>query len=343
MATTHTNKEFLVSVCLVTYNQEQFIEKVIQGALMQETSFPFEIVIGEDHSSDGTLKICEDYQKQFPDKIRLLPSSINLGLKENFLRTFRACKGKYIAYLEGDDYWITQDKLQKQVTILEKDQDVSLVHTNFKLWNVAKNQITDHVISFQGICIREKNIGIDNIIAEFEGNFRGVKTSTCCYRKVLLESILKEDEWAFRNEAFPTQDFQLFLEMSMKGKFYFIDEDTTMIGLHDSLSAAQDETRRTKYSYGFYEIGIYYIKKYHLPAKTIQIWVRRELHYFLNIGFKNKDRQLVDSVVEKANSVNYALPFRQYLLYKGTHSSFFHGLIYPFWKFLKNRRNNYDL
>ncbi|MCV4697829.1 glycosyltransferase, partial [Escherichia coli] len=73
---------------------------------MQETDFPFELVIGEDCSTDNTRKICEDYARRFPDKIRLLARERNLGMCSNFVETILACRGDFIAFCDGDDYWI---------------------------------------------------------------------------------------------------------------------------------------------------------------------------------------------------------------------------------------------
>jgi len=337
--TTETN-DILLSVCLVTYNHEFFIEKVIDNVINQVTSFTFELVIGEDCSTDKTREICERYQEKHPDIIRLLPSEKNLGLKENFLRTFGECKGKYIAYLEGDDYWLSTDKLQKQVDILEADTSVSMVHTNCKVWDVLNNKIWDRWTPTEGVCIREENSGITSIIAEFEGNFRQIKTSSCCYRSSLLKEILNEDEFAFKNLEFPTQDFQLFLEMSMKGKFAFIPEEMTMIALHNSLSAAIDEQKQIDYRLGFYKIGIYYIQKYNLPQNAIQIWIRKQLNFLLNKAFKNRDKTLVRIVKENADLVDYKMPITQNLLIKGTNSILLRMFIYPFWLLLNKKRKS---
>ena len=109
----------MVSVLMITYNHEPFIAQAIESVLAQQTSFPIELVIGEDHSQDRTLEIALDFQSRHPDRIRVLTSETNLGAQRNFGRTFEACRGKYIALLEGDDYWTAPDKLQKQVDFLE--------------------------------------------------------------------------------------------------------------------------------------------------------------------------------------------------------------------------------
>lgn len=308
--------EPLVSVCLVTYNQESFIRKVLEGAVSQKTTFPFEIVIGEDCSSDNTRAICQEFEDKYPELIRLLPQEKgNLGLNLNMIRTYRQCKGKYIAYLEGDDYWITQDKLQKQVDILESKDDVVLVHTNCKLWNVASGEIKDKMIQFEGECIRERQAGISGVIAEYEGNFRRMKTSTCVYRKDVFDKILAEDEYAYSNKEFPTQDFQLFQDMAYRGKFAFIDEDTTVIGLSETISVSQNPSKTFRFREGFDKIGTYYIQKYHLPHQATQAWQQREMHWFLNFAMNHPEfTTRVQERMNEAVSNGYVIPATQRLL-----------------------------
>ncbi len=115
----------MVSVYMITFNHERFVAQAIESVLMQETDFPVELVIGEDCSTDGTRAICEHYSRTYPDRIRLLPSERNLGMQANARRTYQACRGKYIAHLEGDDYWTDPRKLQKQVAWLEQHPQAS--------------------------------------------------------------------------------------------------------------------------------------------------------------------------------------------------------------------------
>lgn len=118
----------VVSVALVTYQHHGFIEMAVDGILAQKTDYPFEIVIGDDGSTDGTLETLERYRKAHPNRIRLLRAEPNLGRhtgngRLNFIRTLRACRGKYIAVLEGDDYWTHPGKLQAQSQFLEDNPD----------------------------------------------------------------------------------------------------------------------------------------------------------------------------------------------------------------------------
>ena len=119
-----------VSVLMITYNQEKFIAQAIDSILMQKVDFDYEIVIGEDCSTDNTRQIVIDYKKKYPDKIRLLLPKNNLGMHINLINTYKACKGEYIAVLEGDDYWISPDKLKKQVDFLDDNYDCAICFNN---------------------------------------------------------------------------------------------------------------------------------------------------------------------------------------------------------------------
>jgi glycosyltransferase involved in cell wall biosynthesis len=123
-----TDRTPLLSILCITYNHENYIAQAIDSFLMQETTFPVEIVIGEDCSKDGSLLIIKDYIKKHPRLIRLVNSESNVGYIENFRRTLKACKGKYIAICEGDDYWTDSKKIQVQVDFLEKNHDYVITY-----------------------------------------------------------------------------------------------------------------------------------------------------------------------------------------------------------------------
>ncbi len=119
----------VVSVCMITYNHEKFIGQAIEGIVSQECNFKFEIVIGEDCSKDGTRKIIEDYTAKYPDILVPLYTEKNMGAKLNATRALTHCRGKYIAFLEGDDYWTDPLKLQKQFDFMEANPDYTICFT----------------------------------------------------------------------------------------------------------------------------------------------------------------------------------------------------------------------
>ena len=153
-----------VSVCVQTYQHVNYIKECLNGILMQKTNFEFEILLGEDDSSDGTREICIDYAKSYPDKIRLFihhrENNIKIGGQPtgrfNFLYNLYSSQGKYIALCEGDDYWTDPLKLQKQVDFLEKNKD----------FVVASHNINLYYQNFQTFEPHRHNVDVDKIITE---------------------------------------------------------------------------------------------------------------------------------------------------------------------------------
>jgi glycosyltransferase involved in cell wall biosynthesis len=118
-----------ISVGVVTYNHEPYLAQALDSVLEQDVSCSYEIVVYEDCSTDNTRQIALAYQRRFPDRIRVLYSERNLGVAENVRRGLPSCRGRYIAGLDGDDFWTDQGKLQKQFEALEARPEINLCIT----------------------------------------------------------------------------------------------------------------------------------------------------------------------------------------------------------------------
>ena len=155
----------LVSIRLLCFNQKNYICRAIDSVLYQQTDFKFELIIGDDLSTDGTLEIALKYESHYPNIIKVLKRKQNniyiknrlkYGRLYNFSDTLYNCKGKYIALLDGDDYWINSLKLKKQVSVLDTYKNISLCHhemcviddigkvveNTLKRWNVRNHIMT---------------------------------------------------------------------------------------------------------------------------------------------------------------------------------------------------------
>lgn len=126
MANWSASEPIRVSVCCITYKQEQYISQAIDSFLMQKTTFPFEIIIGEDCGGDDTRYILAKYQAQYPNIIKIITSENNVGANANLLRVINAAVGDFIAVCEGDDYWCSAEKLQIQYNLMVQHPDVTL-------------------------------------------------------------------------------------------------------------------------------------------------------------------------------------------------------------------------
>lgn len=214
---TKENKQYpLVSIWCAVYNHEPYIRQCLEGFLTQKTNFQFEAIIHDDASTDSSAQIIQEYADKHPHIIKPILEKENQYSKGvNFLGVIRnkACRGKYIAYCEGDDYWTDPLKLQKEIDILESHPDVMMVHTAFRDVDGLSQPIS--------ISGREdyykKSIHGNAFVNLIKGNY--VKTLTTVYRREVLESeILKHSPFKF--------DYAISLTAAAMGKIAYLPEKT---------------------------------------------------------------------------------------------------------------------
>jgi len=133
----------VVSVFIITYNQEKTIAQTIESILMQKGDIGLELIIAEDAGTDGTASICRDYQQRYPEQIKLLLQDTNQGLVKNYIDAIRLCRGNYIAVCAGDDYWIDDRKIEKQLQFFDKHPDYGVVSTSGYKLLVKKNKFIE--------------------------------------------------------------------------------------------------------------------------------------------------------------------------------------------------------
>jgi glycosyltransferase involved in cell wall biosynthesis len=122
-----------VSVAITAFNSEKWIARAIESVLMQQTTFPIEIVVADDCSTDNTAAVAEGFRQRHPNVVRVLARQKNVGIQRNYYETFEMCRGKYIAWLDADDYWTDSSKLAIQVQTMEDDPSVA-VCCHFVRW-----------------------------------------------------------------------------------------------------------------------------------------------------------------------------------------------------------------
>lgn len=246
-----------VSVCIVTYNHEKFVAKMLDSVLMQETTFPFEIIIGDDLSRDNTRAILQDYQARYPDKIRLLLHDKNLGLngKYNALATFDAAKGEYIAQMDGDDYLTDKHKLQKQVEFMDANPQYPATFHNAQV--IYEDGSMD---PFLFCNINKPDFEVSDLIGEDELCF--IATSSLMFRN---EDFRKHPEpaWTFkstsgdipRNILFAKRGPLGYLNEPMsvyrknRGGASFVDSDRKADFLFNRIEMYSDINKELDYKY----------------------------------------------------------------------------------------------
>jgi glycosyltransferase involved in cell wall biosynthesis len=115
-----------VSVAITAFNSADWLPRALDSVLEQRTNFPIEIVVGDDCSQDATIRIAHSYRERYPNVVRVFERNNNVGIQRNYYETFENCRGKFIAWLDADDYWTDSEKLTVQVEIMESDPTITL-------------------------------------------------------------------------------------------------------------------------------------------------------------------------------------------------------------------------
>ncbi|MEO6731336.1 MAG: glycosyltransferase [Ferruginibacter sp.] len=207
----NVNSDPLVSICCVTYNHESFIKQCLDGFVMQQTNFLFEILVHEDASTDITAKILREYESKYPQLFRCVYQTENQFLKQNTLINilFPMARGKYIALCEGDDYWTDEYKLQKQVDFLEANEDYAICfHRVYELKEEKELKLSNLNTSE-----KEETYTIENLA---NGNF--IHTPSVVFRNGLIKEF---PAWFFKS---PVGDYPLSMLNAGQGKIKYLPE-----------------------------------------------------------------------------------------------------------------------
>lgn len=225
----------LVSVHLLTYNHAKFIAQSIESVVNQQTSFPFEIVIGDDHSTDGTSQIVDQYAAQYPDLIKVVRGKTNGGPQPNSIRILENSQGKYMAALEGDDYWIDPLKLQKQVDFMEQNPDFAICFTNTRV-EFFENNEEPYLLNSN---IEKDVFELKDLIAETEVWFMG--TATLFYT---MSSIFPVQPWFHKTKS---GDIPMIMLAARHGKIKYLPDVTAAYRRHAAGASNTDHKDDAKF------------------------------------------------------------------------------------------------
>lgn len=207
---------------MATYNHEKFIGKAIESVVTQKTDFPFELVIGEDCSKDSTRAICERYAAKHPEIVRLLPSDQNWGMSKNGIRIMSHCRGKYIAILDGDDFWSDPYKLRDEVAFLEQHPEYGMVHTD-----VDAVSETGEMIESEEVNHRRENYEDGRAFFTLLGSYNFINSCTAMFRHDLLHMTDNSVE-----QYWFSYDLWYWLRISMRSKVHRLNKRTACYRMH---------------------------------------------------------------------------------------------------------------
>ena len=224
------NNVVSVDIVMITYNQEKYVAQAIESVLQQKCDFPFLLIINDDCSTDNTPNICKEYAYKYPNLILFNQNKSNVGLMRNYKISLEACQSKYVAILEGDDYWIDDCKLKKQAKILESNKDVGLVHSARHSLLDETNKISEPLKQTTIFnLLNQGNVFEQLLISNF------ISPLTVLFRNELIKD--KLDFNYFIENKLKTLDYALWLLITYKSKVVYMKESTAVYRVRrDSIS-----------------------------------------------------------------------------------------------------------
>ncbi|MEN9612589.1 MAG: hypothetical protein RLZZ628_3403 [Bacteroidota bacterium] len=264
-----------VSVCVPTFNHEKFIRQTLDGALMQQTNFDFEIVIGDDASTDNNQQIIQEYVDKYPNIIRAFLHKENQGPKEpkefggrnNVLGLLKACKGSYVALCEGDDYWTDPHKLQKQVDFMDANPDYAISHHNMQV--IYEDGSPEHFFN-------DKNQKTTSSIVDVLEDRWFIATAATLYRNIFLENDFAD--WHSRAAA---GDWALVIQLAATGKIHYFSEAMGVYRKHrGGLSNVQSST------------NLYFLKNRKQMFSEVNEWLDFKYESTIRATLMSYDKQI---------------------------------------------------
>lgn len=248
----------LVSIRCTVYNHEPYLRQCLDGFVMQKTTFPFEAIIHDDASTDGSANIIREYAEKYPDIIKPVYEIENQYSKcdGSLARIMDAAmhpNSKYVAICEGDDYWTDPNKLQMQVDIMERDETIGLVHSRVRVYDQDCGVFLDQL--WGDYCQSFEDELINNRITTLTSCFR--KDVFLKYRQFYIDTYPRRRSWKMG-------DYPLWLFISYYSKTHLIEKPTGVYRLlTHSASHDPDPQKMADFEQSAYDIRFFFAKQFH--------------------------------------------------------------------------------
>lgn len=237
----------MISILVCTYNQEKYLAQALDSILMQKCDEPYEILIGDDCSTDNTGKIADDYQLHYPNIIRVIRPEKNTGTAKNAERLINASLGDVISICDGDDYWLRDDVLQKQLDVFRTQPEVGLVCAKAKCY-------IQEIGDYQGVL---GYAGAENLMTMLRDN-RDVAAPTMAYRKELMLHCKKECQWYIGKDWF--YDTIIAYWFAYNSKIKYIDEELAAYRiLTNSASHAKSDKQEAEFERRYFAVKWHFV------------------------------------------------------------------------------------
>ena len=288
------NFQDLISVIVCTYNQQNTIGRTLDSILAQKCHLPLEIVIGEDCSTDNTLAICRQYEKQHPNKIRILANNPNKGFVRNYFDCLQACRGKYIADCSGDDFWIDDTKLEQSSLILEKEPNVGIVHTDWLKYDEKTGQLSSPEPK-GGKELPQRGSGKMALAAILmPGQRPAIHLCTSLYRNDWIRRAMQDYPKFFDPDIYRCEDVQIAFFIARMGEVAYIDKPTLAYSYGGkTISNPDSEEKQFMFWANVTHLSFDLANTFHISDERLNSFFQARIHKLLMHAFRSGKKSLL--------------------------------------------------
>ena len=291
------SKPSMISVIVTTYNQEDTIARTLDSILSQKCHLPIEIVIGEDCSTDRTGDICRDYARRYPDIITLFSNSPNKGMVDNYFDCLLACRGELIADCAGDDFWVDDEKLEKESRIMEGDDSITLVHTAWQSYDELSHTASDSPQQPFAAPITDGKLMLEAILTQT--SMPVIQLCTSLYRADVVRNAMLEYNALFRGKDIVCEDLQISFFEALNGNIAYIPNVTLYYSQGGETISSPKNTRKlfdffSKATNQSFAIA----NTFGINSDTTRNFFSERTYALLMHAFRAKDQQMRNQAIE---------------------------------------------
>ena len=265
--------EYKVSVLIVNYNHADTLQRAIESVLMQKTVYTVQVIVVDDCSTDGSVEALKQYYEA--GKVSVISFAEHYGLMTAYRVGLERCRGEYIAFCDSDDYWTAEDKLQRQIEVMDEFPLLSLCVT--KVHTCLGGEFTDMPTA----SYVNEHLTYDNLL---RGNAY-IHAQSYLLRKYALDKYIDFNQ--FISLGFHVWDYPIVLELSQHSKFLCLDFYSAVFNKQpESVTQTHSRIKRLRYIWGNFRIRAYYIHKYGCKTSTLHFVLYKLLRDLLSTLLK---------------------------------------------------------
>ncbi len=307
----------LVSVILCCYNQQAYVTQSMLSVLRQQCDFDFELIVGEDASTDHTAEVCREIQAAFPDKVVLICNEENKGVVRNYFDCIRASNGELIADCAGDDFWMGDDRLQHLVDAWRAHPSASIVYGNYADYHADGDTYTLHNSG-----LKEDRFDADAFgpatVARFLSRqiHPDIVLSTALYPKTLLFNYLDKYQELFIGPRYPAEDISVTSALLMQGPAYYVNEvNLAYRVLDETVSHSKDMAKNFRFGLKTFVQTIDWALFLNVDCREMKDWFRRHSAWYMQMAFSLGSKNGASEIREACRRTGQRLPWRTALKY----------------------------